>query len=360
MPRNQISPNAEVARRILDELWNEVMAEDALTTRPEYDKLIDSRGVAIRYALPTQLLGKATDAKLDCLCLQKRNQKGNSAWDPRSFSKKVTAPWVIANQKVLGTSVEPYVGNPLRVPRLQSDPGPVKDQDDWIGLYKILHEVQEKNDPMFTLDALRWTLRSIKRKLAENTFEFVIPERVSLEQTRQTIGQFLKEGSGGDRGLAVAAALFQTFGKFLGLYSKVTRHMINASDASTGATADIECFDVDGNLKLAVEVKERSLTLTDVKAGLIKARKESVQGLLFNSPTIKAVDAEEIAELFDKTWASGTNLYQLSIDELIKVGLTLTGEAGRKDFLENVGIQLNEFNTQPKNRQRWKQFLEEV
>lgn len=360
MAKRHISPDTVAARNILNALWKDVLAEDDLTTQAEFDQLIDSSLVAIRYALPTQLLGKVTDGKLDCLCLQKGKSEGDSFWDPRTLAKKVVAPWVIAHQKVLGSSVEPYVGNPLRVPRLQSDPGSVRGRSDWIGLYKILNAVEEKGDPDFTLQALRLTLRSIKRKLTENSFEFVIPERISLEQTRQTVTRFLNEASGGDRGLSVAAALFKTFGKFFGIYSDVTRHMINASDASTGATGDIECYDENGNLKLAVEVKERSLTLTDVKAGLIKARKESLQELLFNTPTIKTDETSDIADLFEKTWASGTNLYQISIDELIKVGLVLTGEAGRRNFLENVGAQLNEFNTQPKNRQRWKVLLEEI
>lgn len=360
MPRKEISPNAEGARLILDKLWNAVIGEIDSPTATDFDQLINSRLVAIRYALPTQLLGKVTDPKLDCLCLQKKGGDDESLWDPRTFAQKVVAPWVIGNQKVLGSSVDPYVGNPLRVPRLQSDPGPVRYREDWIALYRILNAVQAKNSAEITLEAFKTTLRSIKRKLAENTFEFIIPERISLEQTRRTVAQFLAEGSGGDRGLAVAAALFETLGKVFGLYSAVKRHVINAADASTGATGDLECFDLEGNLKLVVEVKERNLTLTDVKAGLLKARKESLHELLFNSPPVKALDAKDIEEIFERTWASGTNLYQLSIDDLIKVGLTLTGELGRKNFLVNIGRQLNEFNTQPKNRLRWKELLELV
>ena len=128
---------------------------------------------------------------------------------------------------------------------------------------------------------------------------------------------------------------------------------------STGLVADIECINA-GNLCLAIEVKERNLTLTDVKGAVQKVRKSSIQEFLFNAPKINPAEEGVIDAQFAKTWASGTNLYQLSIDELIKVGLTLTGESGRKDFIENVGHQLNEYNTQPKNRQRWKTLLEEI
>jgi len=360
MVKKVISPNAEAARKLLDELWTEILSEPDSATNPEIDELIDSNSVSIRFCLPTQLLGKLTDSKLDCLCLQKGDGESDSMWDPRGFATKVLVPWVMANQNVVGTSADPYVSKPLRKPRLESDPGNVKSKNDWVKLYRLLNDVQQRADPDYSLTVMQATLRSIRRKLTESTFDYVIPERISLEQTRELITKFLSESSGGDRGLSVAAALFQTFGKFFGLYSQVNREVINASDQSTGLVADIECIDGDGNLSLAIEVKERILTLTDVKSAVQKARKSSIQEFLFNSPKINPSEDAAIAKQFEKTWASGTNLYQLSVDELIKVGLSLTGEAGRKDFLENVGRQLNQYNTQPKNRQRWKMLLEEI
>lgn len=360
MAKKTISPNVEEARKLLDTLWSEVQSDEGFATNPDFDRLIDCNSVAIRFCLPTQLLGKAVDAKLDCLCLQKGDGESESMWDPRGFASKVTVPWVMANQNVLGTSADPYVSQPLRKPRLQVPASKIKNKQEWLVLFNILADVEKANDPDQTLAALMLTLRSIRRKLAESIFEYLIPERISLDQVQAIIGKFLAESSGGDRGLSVAGALFKTFGKFFGLYSDVRRYVINASDVSSGSAGDIECLDDEGNLALAIEVKERSLTLTDVKSAVLKARKSSIQDFLFNSPRINPAELAEIAELFQKTWASGTNLYQLSIDELIKVGLSLTGEAGRKDFLENVGAQLNEFNTQPKNRQRWKELLEEM
>lgn len=281
-------------------------------------------------------------------------------WDPRGFASRVIVPWVSANQNVLGTSSDPYVSQPLRKPRMEADPGKkVKSPDDWKLLYKVLNEVETKSNTKFTRHRLLQTLRSIRRKLTESTFEFHVPKRISLEQTQAVVNAFLSQGSGGDRGLSVATALFETFGKFFGLYSEVRRHVINASDASTGLTADIECLD-DGKLKLAIEVKERNLTLIDVRSAILKARQSSISEFLFNTPRTSPGEKLAIDTLIDKTWASGTNLYRLSIDELIQVGLTLTGEEGRKHFLTNVGEQLNKFNTQPTNRQRWKQLLEGI
>lgn len=204
------------------------------------------------------------------------------------------------------------------------------------------------------------TLRSIHKKLSELVFKYYVPERISIDQTEKLISTFLSEASGGDRGLSVAAALFQTFGKYFQIYKEVKRHLINAPDQSTGLSGDIECIGEDGKLRLVIEVKERNLTLTDVRSAILKAQKVSLQELLFNSPGANPPETEEIMDLISKTWTTGTNLYRLSIQELIRVGLSLTGEAGRKDFLENVGKQLDTYNTQPRNRKRWKELLEEI
>lgn len=351
---------SEEASSLLNRLWQEVLALDELNVDPTIDSLINSKSVSIRFALPTQILGKLVDPDLDTLCLQKGDGSSSSMWDPRGFASKVIVPWVSSNQNVLGTSTDPYVSKPLRKPRLEANPGNVKDKEDWKTLYRILDDIQSRNKKSFTRKRLRDTLISIRKKLAESTFEFYVPERISLDQTQHLISTFLSEGSGGDRGLSVAAALFETIGKHFGLYKEVRREVINASDTSTGLTADIECIDSDGELRLAIEVKERSLTLNDVKSAILKARQSEIREFLFDSPQSLSAEGAEIKELIEKTWASGTNLYRLSITELLQVSLTLTGEEGRKDFLHNLGEQLNRYNTQPSNRLRWKVLLESL
>ncbi len=297
---------------------------------------------------------------MDCLCLQKGSEEIESKWDPRSFSSKVVAPWVAENQSVLGSSTDPYVSKPLRKERLEETPGNVKGKEEWVLLYEVLREVETRNSSKYTRLKTLQTLRSIRRKLSELSFEYYVPERVSLAQTEKLVSRFLSESSGGDRGLSVAAALFETFGKYFKLYKEVRRHVINASDLATGLAGDIECIDDEGNLRLAVEVKERNVTLTDMRSSILKARKVSLTELLLNAPGTHHSENEEITDLISKTWASGTNIYLISIEELLRVGLSLAGEAGRKYFIERVGNQLDNYNTQPLNRKRWKELLEDV
>ena len=357
---NRTSPDPESARELLDELWEIVTQEENGEINQDIAKLVGSRFVSIRYCLPTQLLGKLTDPKLDCLCLQKGSGDSDSQWDPRSFSNKIIVPWSAENQSVLGTSPDPYVSKPLRKARLEENPQNVKGKEEWVLLYRVLDEVERRGSQEYARLRMSQTLRSIHGKFAELVFEYIVPERVSIEQTEKLIGEFLSESSGGDRGLSVAAALFETFGRYFGIYREVKRYAINAADQATGMAGDIECIGGDGELRLAIEVKERNVTLADVRSAVFKARKASLRELLFNAPGANPPEKEEIADLFSKTWASGTNLYRLSIDELVRVGLSLTGESGRKDFLENVGKQLDEYGTQPSNRKRWKELLEGI
>jgi len=360
MAKKSISPNRETAKLRLDELWKEISKEKNGKIDAEINTLITSSQVGIRFCIFTQLLGKYTDGNLDCLCLQKGKGEDDSSWDPRGFASKVVVPWVAENQSVLGTSADPYVGKPLRKKRLEASPEAVKGEEEWSLLYNVLNDVEKKNNPEFTKIRMLQTLRSIHRSLSNLTFEYNIPERISLQQTDTLVEKYLSESSGGDRGLSVAAGLFETFGKFFQIYSEVKRNVINASDKSTGLAGDIECIDEKGVLKLAIEVKERDLTLTDVRSAIAKARRASAREVLLNTPGSTENEKIQIEDLISRTWASGTNIYQFTIHDLIVVGLFLTGENGRIDFVKNVGDQLNRYNTQPNNRKRWKELLEEI
>ena len=95
--------NSTEARQWLDEEWTAAMAANDMEPDSAIDVLANSNGVAVRYALVTQLLGKIADPMRD-LCAVQLAAGGVGAWDARSFSTSVVVPWVSANQHVLGTS----------------------------------------------------------------------------------------------------------------------------------------------------------------------------------------------------------------------------------------------------------------
>ena len=356
-PRASSLPDRIEALKLLEQYWGVVLNNDNLGSTPEVIAVINSDMVAVRYCLPTQLLGKLTDPSLDALCLQeKASPPGN--WDPRSFSKAVIAPWVIRNQKVLGSSAEPYVGNPLRRPRLNEGLDQLKDPEKWAGLTAILEEVQVRDDPAYTEQVFTQTLAAVRDRMREHDFVYIVPPRVSLVQAEGLVREFLSEKSGGDRGLAVAAALFGTFRERLGIYKEIRRGSINASDASTGAAADLECIGPKGDVILAVEVKERRISNGDVVVAVTKARTQRVREIILCTEGIVAADQKAVSETFARAWASGTNLYHATIAELMRGALPLLGEQGVREFAIQVGHQLDAFSTQPKHRRAWRALLD--
>jgi hypothetical protein len=84
----QLSPDRNRAKELLDDLWAQVLNEEE-SAPVEITALVNSDQTAIRFCLPTQLLGKLTDNSLDALCLQ-RGDGSAGRWDPRGFA---TGSW---------------------------------------------------------------------------------------------------------------------------------------------------------------------------------------------------------------------------------------------------------------------------
>lgn len=350
-------PDRAQALQLLDEYWEDVLQNETLESSPEIEALINSGLLAIRYCLPTQLLGKLTDGGLDALCLQAGDKEAGQ-WDPRSFCKAVVAPWVLRNQKVLGGSGDPYVGNPLRRPRLDEGLDQMSDVEEWDALCDVLRVVQSRSDPGYTAEVFKRTLAAIRNRMREQDFVYVIPPRISLAQAEGLVDSFLSKKSGGDRGLAVVAALFETFKEKLGIYKEVRRGVINAADAATGSAADLECAGENGEIILAVEVKERSIGDDDVQLAVSKARAFDVRELLFCTEGIVPEQQAAVRQTFKRAWDSGTSLYHTTVGGLMHDALPLLGQAGILEFVTQVGCQLDRFSTQPKHRRAWKDLLD--
>ena len=180
-------PDRRRAKELLERHWDDVVGGARTcveeTTVAQITALIRSEIVAFTYSLPTQLLGKLTEHRLDVLCLQ-RGDSGESQWDPRSFAGSVVVPWVRVNENVLGNSADPYVSNPLRQPRILPNPPNVRSNTLplWEQLHRLLNEVETRNDPAYTEDVFRAVLVAIHEKLNELRFDYPRLRRVSSGQ----------------------------------------------------------------------------------------------------------------------------------------------------------------------------------
>jgi hypothetical protein len=318
---------------------------------------VNSNQTAIRFCLPTQLLGKITEPVLDVMCLQ-RGDGAAGRWDPRGFCVAVIVPWNQSNQSVLGPSGDPYVSNPLRRPRIDFGLDQMSDPGQWEKLRDILSEVQSRDDTKFAEDVFVQVLSAIRDRLRDLNFVYILPPRISFKQADDLVKAFLSERSGGDRGLAVAAALFTAIGRRLGIYQQVKRGVINAADTATNSAGDLECIGPNGDIVLVVEVKERRIGDADVQIAIAKAREFSIREFLLCTEGIRSGDQADVEKSFANAWASGTNLYHATIGELMVGALPILGESGIRQFIAEVGSQLDRFSTQPRHRKAWKALLD--
>jgi hypothetical protein len=299
---------------------------------------------------------------LDCLRLQKRKDDPQdfSGWDARTLGRKVVAPFNQRQENILGTSGDPYVGNPMRIPRMLRDDRSKKDVEGWNRLVGLLEQVESRSDPAFTIALFRQVLLEMLCRQLGLRFVYPVPPRVSLEQTLATAATFLQQKSGGDRMLALAGALFDAIGAHFGLFAQVNRARINASDEATGQAADLECLSSQGRLLLAVEVKDRTLRLSDVEGTLQKSRQRQITEILFTAPDIHKDEQAALDDRITRAFSAGQNLYVFDFFDLARSVLAVGGEAIRITFLKKVGDHLDTWNTQPRHRQAWQKLLQEL
>ncbi len=360
------------AAQLLETHWETVAAE--ANGNPELEYVADAplreairasvghKQVAYRFCLPVQILGKLTDPNLDAQRLQKRKGDKNdvTGWDARSLASKVVAPFNQRQENILGTSSDPYVGNPMRIPRMARDDKSKKDVTGWNTLVGVLEQVESRGEAAFTETVFRQVLLEMFRRQKTLRFVYPVPPRISLESSLSLARHFLEERSGGDRGLALCGALFDAIGIHFRLYAKVERARINASDDATGQAADLECVSDEGKVLLAVEVKERTLTLTDVEGTLRKSRERKIKDIFFATPGIRGEEKPALEERITQAFAGGQNLYVFDFFDFARSVLALGGEPIRITFIQKVGEHLDLWNTQPAHRQAWKKLLENL
>jgi len=321
---------------------------------------INSKTKSYRYVLPTQIVAKLADNNLDCRCIQVA-RGGKGAFDARTIAHKVIVPFDQSNDNVLGGSPEPYVNNPLRIPEISSGYREAqKNQKDWDHLCKVLNFVETKNENKITVMVFKQVLLEVFLRLSKSKVAYPAPTRISLKSCIDLMGKFLEDISGGDRLLTLSSALFVVIGKKFKLYSEVKREKITSSDKSSGMVSDLECLDDKGAIVLAVEVKDRVLTVTQMKSKIPGFREKKVTEILFVAQQgIVYEEEKEIIDMIEHEFNIGQNVYITHFNSLSSVVLAIMGEEGRRDFINEVGIQLDRYSDYS-HRKSWADLLKEL
>lgn len=312
------------------------------------------------YVLPTQILSKCVNPGVDSHSIQTAyGEKG--AFDARTIAHGAIVPFDKANYNVLGGSSEPYVNNPLRCPAITATyRNQQKNKADWDKLIKVLDFIEKKNDKKVTKIVFDQVLFEVHKLLADVRVLYPTPNRISLNQTIQIVSQFTADKSGGDRIEAVCAALFRAIGKQFDLFDVVKREKVNAADVSSGMVADIECW-LKGNMVLLIEVKDRSLTLTQIDSKLDIARSRKISEILFLAEQgIEKAEREKAEKRIRDEFISGQNIYVSNFIDFSTGILILLGEKGRVQFLSQIGEEMDRTNSAIVHRRAWANLLKTV
>lgn len=322
---------------------------------------VNSRTKTYRYVLPTQVLAKAAVPSLDCRCLQ-AGRGGEGAFDARSLSHNVIVPFDRQNENVLGGSSEPYANNPVRVAEVTPEHRAAqRNRAGWDALCRVLQALEDTSDPAFTQAVLREVLEVIRGRLEGTAVTYAVPQRVNHPKLLHAVEAYLSERSGGVRLQAVVASLFLTVGKRFHLFANVKSSKPTAADASTGQIADVDCYDAEGDLALAVEVKDRELTITQMSNTVLAARAADLTEVLFISQRgIPQDEAEGASQAIASYFASGQNVYVFPFMEFASGVLALLGEVGRRDFVTRVGQVLEGYQSSLSDRRAWSAVLREL
>lgn len=360
----------EKAKGILDQEWSEVqrLSTEDRSLDPALDSpllelirsSVNSKTKTYRYVLLTQVLAKCADASLDCRCLQ-TSRGGRGAFDARTIAHSVVVPFDQANENVLGGSPEPYVNNPLRVPEVsQKYRAAQKDREGWDGLCEVLSRVEKNQSSQFSTSVLRHILTEILRRLSTVKVVYPTPRRVSLRKALEVIQTFAAVSSGGDRLLALTSSLFVIIGTRFGLYSEVRRAKITAADQASGMLADLECLSPSGEVVMVVEVKDRQITVSQIRAKMRTIRQRQVAEIFFIAQGTSETEQTEVHGLVDKEFTSGNNIYITDFISLSRAALSLAGENGRRQFLEETSRQLEKHQSDIVHRRAWATLLASV
>jgi Holliday junction resolvase-like predicted endonuclease len=122
--------------------------------------------------------------------------------------------------------------------------------------------------------------------------------------------------------------------------------------------ADLECITEDGRIVFAVEVKDQELTIAHVEGKLQNAREKKVKDILFIAQHgIAPPDERTLPVRVEEEFAKGQNLYILHMTSFAKTVFPLLGEEARPEFLRRVGSQLDQYRSDLRHRQAWRDLL---
>ena len=111
---------------------------------------------------------------------------------------------------------------------------------------------------------------------------------------------------------------------------------------------------------LVVEVKDRTIGLTDLRSAITKARNSKLRSVLFAAPDVMSSEIQEVKSTIADEWSKGTNVYHVTLESLVRTVFVLLDEAWRITLLSEVGKELDDLGASLGVRESWRNLLEEA
>ncbi len=358
--------HAETGYELLGTAWKDVVDREDVASDTALSRLIDQvfecKTVSYKRAVIVQTLGKATDTSLDAQAVQK-GDADETAWNARTFAQQTLVKWNDEAKRPLSHSGDPYVSNPLRIPRIDSGQRfKARDKDGFDSLVEVLEQVNKSDSHDRAYSRLIEVLLGLRRWIADKDVDYPLPKRASLEVGMGAIDRFLEQKSGGARLQAVVAALLQTLASAGLKIGDITSGHINAPDAGAKSAGDVEFQGFDG--RFSVEVKDRSLSEPELLVSIEKARIAETSDLMFvlraRTSFKDGLDKSRFDEICAAQFSSGLNIYLEKFGDFSRLVMSLAGESGRRLFLKNVGRSLDEQAVDISHKWAWADIVKSI
>jgi hypothetical protein len=354
------------AERLLDESWEEVLAINDLDAARDDElsqkiySLITDGGSTYPFMLLTQVLGKATDPQLNAVCIQESSELPG-AWDARTLASRVAVEWnKSAERPFQGANDDPYVNNPARYKNFGMEMrAKAKKEEVYDALAQIVQSAQDGGD-VEAKRLVKLILIEARRSLEANKRDYFGPARTSVDGIMNIVMQFLSVRSNGVRLQLVCYALYKALAEAQPSLGEVTSAPTNAADLSSNRTGDVECSR-DGNVSLAVEIKDRPIRLGDLTAAVLKARKNNVDNVLFvgfSNPLFE--DQDEVLGKAAGEFARGIDVNFTHFEPHVFQILLQVSPEQRADFLRKVHDALHEKGAAYSHVKHWMELLKNI
>ena len=256
----------EDAAEVLNRAYGEAMAAASPDCQHKdlIDTVIDNTHLTFKYILFTEILSKATDSRINTLCLQKHSELPG-AYDARTVCHKVIVPFEMETlDKVMGGSNEPFLNKPARFPELAKTNAVRRGNDQMLlnCLCDKLPTIATSEDAYQCLVYLLHKL-IVLRDQQRGMQIFSVPESSNLPiRLYNYIDKALENSYEGELLTLVVAGIYHLM--FSGENALVEVHPVNQCGASGREVSDLDVY-VDGILVSSNELKDKDYTETDVR-----------------------------------------------------------------------------------------------